>query len=407
VRIAYVLADSGVPVFGAKGASIHVREMVNALAALGHEVTLIVALYGQPRGTVAAHLVKITIGDEGEVPTALKLEAEERRRLRETLAMAIAAAAEAMLLRFHEEEGFDLIYERYSLFSAAAVRTARSLGVPCCVEVNAPLVQEQRRFRRLAHVAEAEAVEAEVFAGADALLAVSDEVRAYALAKGAEAARTHVMPNGVDVARFHPEVPVAPPDGLAGKFVVGFSGSLKPWHGVEMLMDAFRLLARRSPDYHLLIVGDGPLRDWIHGYLRGAELEAAVTCTGWVGHEQLPGLLRAMEVAVAPYPAMESFYFSPLKLYEYMAVGVPVIASGMGQIARIIRHEETGLLVEPGDPGALADQIERLRTDPVLRARIGAKAARHAGEFTWAGNARQVIDLARKLSRSAATPGSA
>jgi glycosyltransferase involved in cell wall biosynthesis len=371
---------------------------------------LIAALYGRDGGSLPAEVVKIRTSEDKSrekeyADVAARSELDHRRRLREDLAVALCTAAERTVLDLHQAQPFDLIYERYSLFSAAGVRASSALGIPCFVEVNAPLVAEQRQFRKLMQVDVAEAIEAEVFQGADALLAVSEPVRDYMLAKGAAAEGTHVIPNGADVTRFHPGVEARRPRIPGAKFVVGFSGSLKPWHGIEMLLDAFRLLARRSPDYHLLIVGDGPLRDWVRGYVRGAELEAAVTCTGWVGHEQLPGLLRGMEVTVAPYPAMEGFYFSPLKLYEYMAVGAPVVASDVSEIARIIRHEETGLLIEPGDPAALADQIERLRADPLLRARIGAEAARKAREFTWESNALQVTDLARRAVASCPDAG--
>lgn len=412
MRIAYVVADRGVPVFGAKGASIHVREMVGAFAGLGHQVTLLTALYGRDGASVPAEVVKIRTSEDKSrekeyADVASKSELDHRRRLREDLAVALCAAAERTLLELHRTRPFDLIYERYSLFSAAGVRASSALGIPCFVEVNAPLVAEQRQFRKLMHVDVAEAIEAEVFKGADALLAVSEPVRDYMLAKGAAAEGTHVIPNAADVTRFHPGVEAGRLDIPVDKFVVGFSGSLKPWHGLEVLLEAFRLLATRSPGYHLLIVGDGPLRDWIQGYLRGAGLEGTATLTGWVDHEQLPGLLRGMDVAVAPYPAMGNFYFSPLKLYEYMAVGAPVVASGLGQVARIIQHEMTGLLVEPGDPCALADQIERLRADPDLRARLGVEAAHRVGECTWMHNARRVSALAGTLSRSAATSGSA
>jgi glycosyltransferase involved in cell wall biosynthesis len=407
MRIAYVVADRGIPVFGDKGASIHVREMVGALAGLGHQVTLVAAEPGTATGTLAADLVTIEPGAGLELAAALRADAGERRQLREDLAIAVGEAAEAALRRLHGKVGFDLVYERYSLFSTAGVRAGRSLDVPCLVEVNAPLVLEQQQFRKLVHLEKACAIEAEVFEQADALLTVSEEMRAYVVSKGATPDRAHVVPNAVDVARFHPGVAARLPDGLEGKFIVGFSGGLKPWHGIEVLMDAFRLLAGRSADYHLLVIGDGPLREWMRGYLRGAKLEKAATMVGWLPNEEVPGLLRAIHVAVAPYPAMEGFYFSPLKLHEYMAVGAAVIASRLGQIAETIEHGETGLLVEPGDAAALADEIERLRAHPTMRMSLGAKAARRAAACTWTHNAERVIELARVLRRPKVTLRSA
>lgn len=407
MRIAYVVADRGIPVFGAKGASIHVREMVGAFAGLGHQVTLVAAEHGDQAGALAASLVKIETCDEPGFAAVLRANAAERRRLREQLAMAASKAAEATLRRLHAKVGFDLVYERYSLFSTAGVRAGRDLDVPCFLEVNAPLVLEQEQFRKLVHLEKACAIETEVFEQADGLLTVSEEMRAYVLSRGARPDRSYVIPNAVDVVRFHPGVAAKLPDGLAGKFIVGFSGGLKPWHGIEVLMDAFRLLAVRSADYHLLVIGDGPLRDWLRGYLRGAKLERAATMVGWVANEELPSLLRAMHVAVAPYPAMEGFYFSPLKLYEYMAVGAPVVASRLGQIAEAIEHGTNGLLVEPGDAVALADGIERLRADPALRASLADKAACKAVHRTWTHNAERVIELAQALRRPELVPRSA
>jgi glycosyltransferase involved in cell wall biosynthesis len=412
MRIAYVVADRGIPAFASKGASIHVREMVDAFSDLGHPVTLLVALFGQATGTVAADIVKIRPTEDRAcerqyAAMAPWQEAAEGRRLREAVALTTGDTAEELLLQLHGGAPFDLIYERYSLFSAAGVRASKALGVPCLVEVNAPLVLEQRRFRKLVHVDLAEAIEAEVFKNADGLITVSEQVRTYALAKGAAPERTQIVPNGVNTSRFHPGAAARRRDGLAHKFVVGFSGSLKPWHGIELLLDAFRLLARRFPDYHLLVVGDGPLREWIAGYARGAGLDGAVTATGWLAHEELPGALRAMDVAVAPYPATEGFYFSPLKLYEYMAVGAPVVASRLGQITEVVEHGATGLLVEPGDSAALADGIERLRLDPALRRAIGARAAQRASAFTWRRNADRVIELARTARRARSVPAPA
>lgn len=397
MKIAYLSADRGIPLFGNKGASIHIRELVNALSALGHQVTILAAWRGAKSGPLRAEVIEVGAEASPRTPEALPDLGYENTLARERRSLHISTAMLDRLLKLYAEEGFDLIYERASLWSTAGVRAAGQLKIPCLVEVNAPLLEEQRRYRELVLAKEAETIEAEVFGGADILLTVSEQVKTYAVARGADPERTFVVPNGVDVKRFHPAVVPEPLEGADGKFVVGFVGSFKVWHGIEVLMEAFRTLLDHSSAYHLLLVGDGPLRSWIEGYIQGARLQGMVTITGWVPYDRLPNLIQRMDVAVAPYPFLEDFYFSPLKLFEYMAVGKPVVASRIGQIQEVIQNQVTGLLVRPGDAEDLVEKIEWLCSNNKIREALGIASSREAGRYTWERNARRVIALADPL----------
>ncbi|HSF96372.1 MAG TPA: glycosyltransferase family 4 protein, partial [Thermohalobaculum sp.] len=165
--------------------------------------------------------------------------------------------------------------------------------------------------------------------------------------------------------------------------------------------EAFRLVRARAPEAHLLIVGDGPKRGWAEGFAQGALMDGAVTMTGWVDHDALPGLIARMDVATAPYPPSENSYFSPLKLYEYLAVGRPVVASAIGQTADVIADGVNGLLTPPGDAAALAEALLALRADPARAARLGRAAAAEGARHSWTRNARAVIDLAANLREAA------
>jgi glycosyltransferase involved in cell wall biosynthesis len=121
----------------------------------------------------------------------------------------------------------------------------------------------------------------------------------------------------------------------------------------------------------------------------------ATTFTGAVTPAEIPGLLGSMDVAVAPYPPLPDFYFSPLKVYEYMAAGLPVVASRIGQLRTLIESEGNGLLVPPGDAGTLAGALERLLKDPELRSRLGRSArATVLRQYTWDGVAQRILGLA-------------
>lgn len=378
MRVAYVCADPGVPVFGTKGASVHVQEVLRVLVAAGARVDLFCTRVGGPRpaGLDAVTLHALPVPRHGD-PAARERGALAADR---TLGQALDCAGP-----------YDLVYERYSLWGRAGTRYAAAHGVPCVVEVNAPLLDEHARHRTLVHRPEAQAVLHDVIRAAASLVAVSDPVAEWLRGHGADPARVHVVPNGVDTERFRP--PTVEPD---GPFTVGFVGSLKPWHGVEVLLAAVPLLREQVPDARLLVVGDGPLTGAVQAATGTPGLAGAVHLTGAVPAGEVPGLLATVHAAVAPYPPGAETYFSPLKVFEYLAAGRPVVASRVGQLPALLQDGVDGILVEAGDAEALAGALVALAADPDRRRRMGEAARRRAVTgHTW----RSVVD------RSLATAG--
>jgi glycosyltransferase involved in cell wall biosynthesis len=381
MRIAYVSADRGVPVFGRKGCSIHVQEILRAWSGFGARITL---LTPRAEGPPPPDL-------EGIRLEPLPLATHPDRGARE---QADLAANRDLRDALERSGSFDLIYERYSLWSYAAQEFARGAGIPGLLEVNAPLIDEQAEHRGLVDRPAAEAVARRVFAAAHSLIAVSEEVAAYLHRFPGAPARTHVVPNGVNPERFPVGVPPSIPSSCKG-FTVGFVGSLKPWHGLETLAEAFALLSRQHASCRLLIVGDGPGRSRLEDELTVHGVQNATVLTGAVPADEIPGLLASMDVGVAPYPRLAHFYFSPLKVYEYLAAGLPVVASRIGQLEQIIRDGHNGLLYPAGDARALASALERLRTAPAWRARLGQEARAQARQkHTWQAAARRLLEIA-------------
>lgn len=381
MRIAYVCADPGVPVFGTKGSSVHVQEVILGFLRHGAEVDLFATRPG------------------GDVPTRLR---DVRLHLLPAPPRGESSARERAALRANHDlsaalcggHGFDLVYERYSLWSHAAMEYARAAELPGVLEVNAPLIEEQLRFRELVDRSGAEDVARRVFSAASAIIAVSRGVAEHVARYPGLRAIPQVVPNGVDPARF-PRGLAATAPAAPGTFTVGFVGTLKPWHGVDVLVDAFALLHRSAPTSRLLLVGDGPERDRVEARLHAAGLRDHVVLTGAVPLDRVPGLLASMDVAVAPYPDHTDFYFSPLKVYEYMAAGLPVVASRVGQLTELIGHGRNGLLCEPGDPGRLAAALDQLRLDPSLGRRMGTDARRTIlRHHTWDAVVDRVLRLA-------------
>lgn len=368
-RLAFVCADPGVPIFGTKGCSIHAQEILRGFLRRGWTVDL--AAY-RPGGSPPPDLAEVRILP---LPSVSSADPGDRElgllRANDTLRDLLAAS-----------NAYDLVYERHALFAHAGMEFAADRGIPGVLEVNAPLVEEQSRHRELVHLDEAVGRARRAFAAATALVAVSDEVAEYLRSRTHGPNRIHVIPNGVDPARF-PE-PTAVDGAGSRPFTVGFVGTLKAWHGLDILADAFARVLARLPEARLLVVGDGPERAAFLRRLEHLGASHAVRFTGAVSPDVIPNLLGSIDVATAPYPSLGDFYFSPLKVYEYMAARRATVASGIGQLRSLIVDGANGLLCRPGDPNALADAILRLHDDPGLRDRLG-RAARETilAAHTW------------------------
>ncbi len=376
MRVLYVCADQGIPVFGCKGASVHIQEMVRAFVTQGIEVVIMSPrLEGIPPADLA-HLAGIPL------PRADNKNATRRALLSIETNKLISNALSDL-------GSWDLVYERHSLFTQAPMSVALQEGIPGVLEVNAPLLEEQARHRQLPMALEARSMACCAMRCARVVTTVSPAVSQYAQSLGAHPERVHVMENGVNPHRF----PATPKP--QGPFTIGFLGTLKPWHDVATLVRAFALLRKGGLDARLLIVGDGPERASLQAQLERLQMADFVEFTGKQTPEQVPQQLARMHVAVAPYGDGQPFYFSPLKIYEYMAAELPVVASRVGHLASVVQDGHNGLLCPPGDPLALASQLETLANDTDFAERLGSNAREHViANHDWSQVASRVLELA-------------
>jgi glycosyltransferase involved in cell wall biosynthesis len=365
MRIAYVCADPGIPVYGSKGASIHAQSVITVLLERGHEVHLVTPRVGgdTPSGVTVHALPAVGKGDRAE---------------REVRARRSDAEVAAVL----DSVGPDLVYERYSLWGRTATAWARQHGVPSVLEVNAPLVDEHAAFRGLVDRGEAESVARDALRAASVVVCVSEGVQQWAQRTSGRSSAVHVLPNGVDPVRVHPSAEPVRPAG-AHPFTVGFVGTLKAWHGLETLLPAFRRLYRTDPSWHLLLVGDGPVRQSLEQLAEQLGVRDGVELVGAVPPEQVVGQLHRMDLACAP-----------LKIYEYLAAGLPVVASAIGQVPQALRDGGLGRLVRPGDEAALAEALQAAREDLDWRARMRVQARSAAvADHTWAAVVDRTLSL--------------
>jgi len=186
--------------------------------------------------------------------------------------------------------------------------------------------------------------------------------------------------------------------GLGGAVVVGYVGTFAGWHGIEDLIHASLIVARRCPNVRFLMVG--PNYEWAERLTAERGVKNLFTFTGPIPYDQVPWFINAADVLVAPYnPARSELrrrygIGSPLKLFEYMACGKPVVATAVPPIRRVVRDGVNALLVPPGDVNALADAIIRLIEDPPFAGRLGKTARKEVvGRYSWEHFASRLQDL--------------
>jgi glycosyltransferase involved in cell wall biosynthesis len=179
---------------------------------------------------------------------------------------------------------------------------------------------------------------------------------------------------------------------LPGRIVVGFVGSMKPWHGVGQLLDAFARIHQENPQAALVLVGSGPGQAEVFERACRPDLLGHALCAGHVRHADVPSLLARFDIAVAPYLPVEDFYFHPLKVVEYLAAGKPVIYSDQGDLRALVGPG--GLGYQPGSVPQLAERLAKLLGDPALRERLARSAADRGGRLDWTVIAGRVMRFA-------------
>ncbi len=396
MRIAYINADRGVDVFGSNGSGVHVRELVSALARRGHQVHVVTAAAEVPSGTpfrvidlAAEPLLRELRERMGKEARAL---GHTSTRAAEVYGLLLNRTVAARLEALRGE--VDLVYERQSLWSYAGLEFARREGLPFFLEVNAPLSRQQLDYRALALDEVAAALEGALCTHADRVLVTSPALADYTHTRGASRRHLRLVRCGAPRELF--DIPGRPRRGVQDEFVLGFVGSLKPWHGIEILLHVFERLRQISPVYRLLVVGDGPMMAHIRAFCREHGLEEFIELPGRVPHDEMPRWLGRMDAGMAPYPNLPSFYFSPLKIWEYAAAGVPIVASSGGELPKLFPHKTAALLHPPGKIHKILKHVETLRQNPDLGRRLARRARRGARLHTWDRIAARVETIATR-----------
>ena len=381
MRILYCAIDQTVP--GTTGGSVHVTAVAEGLASLGHEVHVLVAPgSGRFPSAPAANPVRW-------IAMTPPFGAQQLRWMRTGQVRRIVAQLRPAV-----------VMERYYNFGGEGVLAAAVGGAKTVLEVNAPVIDHagstKARIDRALIVEPLRRWREHICARADLIVTPSAAI----LPRDTPSRKIVRVEWGADTERFHPGVRGAQLTRPAPTVAI-FAGAFRSWHGAINLVRAVRELHERGrADIGAVLVGDGP-------ELPAVRQEAAsvpnIVITGAVPHADMPGYLASADVGVAPFeigahrPLSLGFYWSPLKIFEYMAAGLPVVAPAVDRIPSLVANGREGTLYDPAQPGALARALETL-TDPALRQTLGCAARdRAVREYSWKAHCVALDNAIRNL----------
>lgn len=379
--------------------------MVRALRQLGHTVEVSSPPGCDPERDRADAWAAAPAPVEGPVRSRLKRFARNAPPVLFELAELCYNFYSAFdMLRRGRRRRPDIIYERTTSNSIAPTLLARWWNVPIVQEVN--VTAHVGRLRPLVLRRLTQSIERWAIRRATLIVSVSFAFRRLLVEDGFPPEKIIVCQNALDPERFDPAVTKPadrPADVLDGGVVVGYVGTFLPWHRADMLVEAARELAPTCPQARWLLVGDGVERPRVEALLAEYGLADRFWMPGAVAHRLVPSYVMAMDAAVVPH---SNPHGSPMKLFEYMAMGKAVVAPRVPPIEEVVRDGETGVLFTPGDLGSLRDALRSVIRDAELRERLGRNAREYvARHHTWAHNAQRVMALVghRKKGKARAT----
>ncbi len=384
---------------GSLGSTIKAIELMSALENQGHEVKSF-WLNARSAG-----------GDESSFSVRGSLKKRFDKYLHEPnqiLRNIKYISEEIQILR---KEKPDLIISRLDVYLLSTLVLSKLKRIPWLLEADAPAVYESRKF--LTHYAKLPYLDALIeklnVRMADRIIVVSKEAKDYFLKYRLSEGKIHVVPNAVDVTKFHPGKEsslVTMKHQLQNKVVIGFVGSMHYWHGVSNLLKVLDAILSVDEKVVFMILGQGGAKEAeFKEFVAKKRYQDRVILPGFVPHEEVPRYIAAMDIVLAPYPKLDFFYYSPMKIYEYLACGKAVVASKIGQIQELITDNYNGMLCEPGDIDQIIGKTQELVEDENLRNSIGKQAWESVSvHHTWVQRAEKISEICEMMVSRGSIP---
>ena len=370
------------------GQYVHIEEIVNAIKELGHEIIMV-----EPRSVTEKQFGK----SSGVVQ---KIRRFLPGYVHEWIEFFYSIFDFLKLCRVIIKTKPDCIYERYNLFFPSGIWAKKIFRLPLLLEVNAPLYDERSDNDGISVKKLALWSECYVWKSADFVLPVTLVLAEIIKARNVSEDKIKVIPNGINKNEFIKQKinknTIINKYGLQNKLVLGFTGFVREWHRLDKVLDAISL--HKNENWHLLLVGDGPVLAQLEDQANRLGIADRVTFTGLISREQVPEYVAAFNIALQPEVVP---YASPLKLFEYMALGKAILAPDRDNIKEILSDKEDCLLFKPEQEDDFINQLELLAESQDYQYQLGAAAIQTINdkELYWQENAKKILILFKSLEK--------
>jgi len=364
------------------GQFVHVEELTNAFIEQGHELKFVAPSLNE----------NSDFGHDGGFVTKLKKLLP--RALYELLELTYSFWIFIKLVKAIKQFKPEFIYERYNLYQPAGIWASKLFNIPLILEVNAPLVYERKTYSGLSLVKFAKWIENYTWKNATHTLPVTDVLAEHLRKVGVKEENITVIHNGVNQ-DFIDAMLIKPIDNNKQEIVIGFTGFIHPWHGMDKAIEA--IAKHKNLPLKLICVGDGNILPQLKEQAKDLGVSDKIEFAGLVTRDKVMDYVEQFDITLQPDVTA---YASPLKMFEYMAVGSIIIAPDCPNIREIL-NDDTALFFEKGNQASFIEQlVYAIENIEQLEAkRTAVKQSIDEKQFVWQKNSKRIVDLAFNLKR--------
>lgn len=358
------------------GQFVHVEELTNAFIEQGHELKFVAPSLNE----------NSDFGHDGGFVTKLKKQLP--RALYELLELSYSLWIFIKLVIAIKQFKPEFIYERYNLYQPAGIWASKLFNIPLILEVNAPLVEERSRYSGLSLVKFAKWIENYTWKNATHTLPVTNVLAEHLRIVGVKESNITVIHNGVNQP-FIDDMLAKPINNDKKEIVIGFTGFIHPWHGMDKAIDA--IAKYKTLPLKLICVGDGNILPELKAQAEALGISDKIEFAGLVTRDKVLDYVEQFDIALQPDVTA---YASPLKMFEYMAVGSVIIAPDYPNIREIL-SDDTALFFEKGNQASFIEKliyaIEHINELDLLRKAVKTSVVNK--QFIWQENAKLIVKL--------------